>query len=138
MAYPTSAFENDAQRNGRHLSGSLTLLIDHLKDVKALRSKGGKDEQPKNGEEGTEIGVRDFFPEVWLFNDFNIGLILCWHFLHLLIDRLNVKHGRVKGIAFEFDAPFDHRMAFPRHFLVCGSLRRLSFAEPIANYPKEW
>ncbi|KAL3082932.1 hypothetical protein niasHS_010734 [Heterodera schachtii] len=67
-----------------------------MEDVKALRSKGGKDdEQPKNGEEGTEIGVRDFFPEVWLFNDFNIGMdgskelrlnstphsVTEWHFL---------------------------------------------------------
>ncbi|KAL3096174.1 hypothetical protein niasHT_029210 [Heterodera trifolii] len=86
MAYPTSAFENDAQR-------------------KALRSKGERaTSNRKNGEEGTGIGVGDFFPEVWLFNDFNICM-----------DEL------IKGIASEFDAPFGHRLAFPRYFLVCWS-----------------
>ncbi|KAL3096161.1 hypothetical protein niasHT_029197 [Heterodera trifolii] len=77
MAYPTSAFENDAQR-------------------KALRSKGERaTSNRKNGEEGTGIGVGDFFPEVWLFNNFNIGMdglkelrlnstlhsVTDWHFL---------------------------------------------------------
>uniref|UniRef100_A0A183C719 A2M domain-containing protein n=1 Tax=Globodera pallida TaxID=36090 RepID=A0A183C719_GLOPA len=52
---------------------SLKTTPSGMEDVKSLRSAGRNgDEHAEKGKAGEELSLRDFFPEVWLFNDYRI------------------------------------------------------------------